>query len=256
MSQLNLDIKSKQEIDNFIQLTQTVKTQELENFKESFAHGNKAAWQRFLVGAYNHPLTWWIGIIQLQMQMGLWGYKYKSVAATRANKLWQITAPLRKEIKGGLNGDPMPTITNIIKYNIKHRKADILGRFTGGAFTNYASTGGRMGNKALPTSAKAVRTITNLGLASYGAAIQAVVKGHNNLEAVIQSILTGQPEQLPQNIKTMNDVSLTKEEEKYQEAMESALLEISKLTQVSPGPVPINEFCQKKENRNLKGICK
>jgi len=256
MSQLNLDITKKQEIDILIQRTQTANPQELENFKNNFAHGNKAAWQCFLIGAYNHPLTWWIGIIQLQMQMGLWGYKYKSVAAIRANKLWQITAPLRKEIKGGLNGEPMPLITNIIKYNIKHRKADILGRFTGGAFTNYASTGGRMGNKALPTSAKAVRTVTNLGLASYGAAIQAVVKGHNNIEAVIQSILTGQPEQLPNNIKTMNDITLTKEDEKYQKAMESALLEISNLTQISPGPTPIKEFCHKKENMNLKGICK
>lgn len=256
MSQLNLDIRSKQNIDKFIQQTKTVNPQQLDQFKDNFAHGNKAAWQRFLVGAYNHPLTWWIGIIQLQMQMGLWGFKYKSVAAIRANKLRQITAPLRKEIKGGLNGEPMPIITNIIKYNIKHRKADILGRFTGGAFTNYASTGGRMGNKALPTSAKAVRTVTNLGLASYGAAIQAVVKGHNNLEAVIQSILTGRPEQLPANIKTMNDIPLTKEEERYQEAIESALLEISKLTQLSPGPIPIKEFCQKKENMNLKGICK
>lgn len=255
MSQLDLDIKSKQEIDKFIQRTQTASPQELENFKDDFAHGNKAVWQRFLLGAYNHPLTWWIGIIQLQMQMGLWGHKYKSVAAIRANKLWQITAPLRKEVKGGLNGEPMPIVTNIIKYNVKHRKADILGRFTGGAFTNYASTGGRMGNKALPTSAKAVRTVTNLGLASYGAAIQAVVKGHNNLEAVIQSILTGQPEQLPPNIKNMNDIPLTKEEEKYQAAMEFALLEISNLTQVSPGPIPISEFCQKKENMNLKGIC-
>lgn len=256
MSQLNLDLRSKQNIDKFIQQTKTVNPQQLDQFKDNFAHGNKAAWQRFLVGAYNHPLTWWIGIIQLQMQMGLWGFKYKSVAAIRANKLRQITAPLRKEIKGGLNGEPMPIITNIIKYNIKHRKADILGRFTGGAFTNYASTGGRMGNKALPTSAKAVRTVTNLGLASYGAAIQAVVKGHNNLEAVIQSILTGRPEQLPANIKTMNDIPLTKEEERYQEAIESALLEISKLTQLSPGPIPIKEFCQKKENMNLKGICK
>jgi len=256
MSQLNLDLRSKQNIDKFIQQTKTVNPQQLDQFKDNFAHGNKAAWQRFLVGAYNHPLTWWIGIIQLQMQMGLWGFKYKSVAAIRANKLRQITAPLRKEIKGGLNGEPMPIITNIIKYNIKHRKADILGRFTGGAFTNYASTGGRMGNKALPTSAKAVRTVTNLGLASYGAAIQAVVKGHNNLEAVIQSILTGRPEQLPANIKTMNDIPLTKEEERYQEAIESALLEISKLTQLSLGPIPIKEFCQKKENMNLKGICK
>lgn len=256
MTQLNLDITSKQDIDKFIKNTQSLNQQELDNFKNNFAQGNKAAWQRFIVGAYNHPLTWWIGIIQLQMQVGLWGHKYKSIAAIRANMLWQITAPLRKEVKGGLHGDSMPIITTIVKYNIKHRKADILGRLTGGAFTNYASTGGRMGNKALPNSAKVVRTVTNLGLASYGAAIQAVVKGHKNIEAIIQSILTGQPEQLPPNIKNMGDLPLNEEEQKYQAAIESALLEITRLTQVSPGPIPIREFCQKKENMQLKGICK
>lgn len=113
-----------------------------------------------------------------------------------------------------------------------------------------------MGDKALPKSAIPIRAITNLGLASYGAAIQAVVKGHNNLEAVIQSILTGRPEQLPSNIKNQSVLPLTEEEKKYQLAIESALLEISKLTQISPSPIPIKEFCQKQENMQLKGICK
>jgi len=229
MSQLNLNIHDKQEIDKFIRNVQSQNQRELDIFKDNFAQGNKASWHRFLVGAYNHPLTWWIGIIQLQMQMDLWGHKYKSIAAIRANMLWQITAPLRKEVENGLHGDSMPIITTIVKYNIKHRKADILGRLAGGAFTNYASTGGQMGDKVLPKSAKPVRTVTNLGLASYGAAIQAVVKGHKNIEAVTQSILTGQPEQLPPNLKNIGDIPLTEEEMKYQLAIEAAILEISKL---------------------------
>lgn len=139
MSQLNLNIHDKQEIDKFIRNVQSQNQRELDIFKDNFAQGNKASWHRFLVGAYNHPLTWWIGIIQLQMQMDLWGHKYKSIAAIRANMLWQITAPLRKEVENGLHGDSMPIITTIVKYNIKHRKADILGRLAGGAFTNYAS---------------------------------------------------------------------------------------------------------------------
>ena len=256
MSQLNLDIRSKQAIDKFIEHSRSMSQEEIEHFKNNFAHGDKAAWQRFLIGAYNHPLTWWIGIIQLQMQMGLWGHKYQSIAAVRANILWQITAPLRNEVEAGLHGEPIPIISFIVKYNLKYRKADILGRLTGGVFTNYASTGGRMGNKILPSSLKVVRTVTNLGLASYGAAIQAIVKGQHKLEAIIQSILTGRPELLPKMIKELRDLHLTEEEEKYQAMIESALLEIARLSQVSPGPIPIKEFCQRKENMNLKGICK
>ena len=82
------------------------------------------------------------------------------------------------------------------------------------------------------------------------------MKGQHKLEAIIQSILTGRPELLPKMIKELRDLHLTEEEEKYQAMIESALLEIARLSQVSPGPIPIKEFCQRKENMNLKGICK
>lgn len=256
MSELNLNNMDKQDIQKFFNNAQSLKKHEVDAFKSQFAHGNQAAWHRFLVGVYNHPLTWWIGIIQLQMQMGIWGHQYKSMASIRANLLWQITAPLRKEVRNAVHGDSMPIVSTIVKYNLKHHKADILGRLAGGVFTNYASTGGRFGNKRLPQSAKHIRTVTNLGLASYGAAIQAVVKDQKTIEALIQSILTGRPEQLPANLSNLGDVSLSEEEKQYQLAIEAALLEISKLSQVSPGPIPIEEFCLKKENINLKGICK
>jgi len=256
MSGLNLNNTDKQDIQKFFNNIQGLKKREVDTFKTQFAYGNQAAWHRFIVGAYNHPLTWWIGIIQLQMQMGLWGYQYKAMASIRANLLSQITAPLRDEVKNAVQGESAPIISAIVKYNLKHHKADILGRLAGGAFTNYASTGGRFGNKRLPQSMKHVRTVTNLGLASYGAAIKAVVKGQRSIEAVIQSILTGRPEQLPGNLQDLNGMPLTEEEEKYQQALETAILEISRLTKISPGPIPTKEFCLKEENVNLKGICR
>jgi len=40
----------------------------------------KPAWLRFLKGAYDMPVTWWIGIIHCTMLAGIWGNKYKSAA--------------------------------------------------------------------------------------------------------------------------------------------------------------------------------
>lgn len=128
MSELNLNNMDKQDIQKFFNNAQSLKKHEVDAFKSQFSHGNQAAWHRFLVGVYNHPLTWWIGIIQLQMQMGIWGHQYKSMASIRANLLWQITAPLRKEVRNAVHGDSMPIVSTIVKYNLKHHKADILGR--------------------------------------------------------------------------------------------------------------------------------
>lgn len=56
-----------------------------DGFSMTFPHGNEAAWYRFVKGTYNHPITWWVGIFQLQMQMGIWGSCHRAVASTRAS---------------------------------------------------------------------------------------------------------------------------------------------------------------------------
>src|SRR5690606_19961606 len=102
------------------------------NFTTNFANGNEAAWRRFLKGANNHPITWWIGIFQLQMQMGIWGHQYRSVASARASVLWQICEPLRQEAHGSLHGEEAPILSAIVRYNLNYRKADMAGRLAGG----------------------------------------------------------------------------------------------------------------------------
>lgn len=190
------------------------------------------------------------------MQMGIWGHRYRSMASTRASVLWQLSQPLRDEARAGLKGEAMPLLSDIVRYNLKHRKADIVGRLVGGGFTHYASMGGRLGNKRLSKFEKFAVGATNLGIASYGAAIKAITTGPKTLEAVIQSVLTGRPEHLPDGYRRDSGVPLTEEENRLLENVEAGLSEVMSLTQVGPGPTPIKEFCSRPENINLKGVCR
>jgi hypothetical protein len=148
MTSLNLSVTEKNHIQALVEYIQT-NPRELDQFTKGVAGGTEAAWRRFLKGTYNHPITWWVGIFQLQMQVGVWGHHHRSVASTRASVLWQLTQPLRNEAAGLVSGRDAPMLYAIVRYYLKHRKADIVGRLAGGAFTNYASTGGRLGNKSL-----------------------------------------------------------------------------------------------------------
>lgn len=256
MPSLNLSVTEKHDVQKFVENVQRGHRRDLDGFSMTFAQGNEAAWYRFIKGTYNHPITWWIGIFQLQMQMGMWGSHHRAVASTRASVLWQISRPLRDEVVGMVHGEPVPLLSAIVRYNLKHRKADIIGRFLGGAFTNYASMGGRLGQKHLPKTAKHIGTVTNLGIASYGAAIKAVGGGPRTLEAVVQSVLTGSPEHLPPSYRNDIGAPLGKSEGEVLQNLQSALSEVMSLSQAAPGPVPIAEFCSRPENVNLKGVCR
>lgn len=255
MSFLNLSSTEKDDVQIFVENVQA-EPRTLDGFSITFAHGNEAAWYRFIKGTYNHPITWWIGIFQLQMQMGIWGHRHRAVASTRANVLWRITLPLRNEAGGAFKGESAPLLSTIVRYNVKYRKADIAGRLLGSNFTNYASTGGRFGNQRLSKAGKLARMVTNFGIASYGAAIKAVGQGLKSIDAVIQSILTGHPEHLPPDYRSDSDAPLGKEEAELLENLKPVLSEVMSLTQVAPGPVTIHDFCSRPENINLKGVCR
>lgn len=200
----------------------------------------------------DHVVDWYFSADHSNGDMG---FHRQCQATTRANVLWQLSKPLRDEASGLLKNENVPLLSAIVRYNLKHRKADIVGRLVGGAFTSYASTGGRFGNKRLSKNVKRVRTITNLGIASYGAAIKAVVEGHETLEAMIQSVLTGRPERLPGGYRDDNSAPISEEESKLLENLGPILSEVMSLTQAEPGPIPIAEFCSRPENINLKAVC-
>jgi hypothetical protein len=249
---LNLGSKEKKDseilIDNLSNLSQA----EIDAFILKFANSGEPAWHRFVKGAYNHPVTWWIGIFQLQMQMGVWGHKRKANANLRSNALWQITKPLRDVERP--EGEYI--LANIVKYNFRYKKADITGRLAGGVFTNYASTGGRLGRK-LKGTVKHPVSLLNFIIASYGAAIKAMASGNKSIDSVIQSVLTGRPETLPlELISSVRGSSYTEEEMKLLNSSEMVLSEVMALSQLAPPPIPIKEFCERPENINLTGLCK
>jgi hypothetical protein len=249
MNNLSLTNEQKQASQALVESLQSAPKKDLNSFVLNFST-SEPAWHRFIKGAYNHPITWWIGIFQLQMQMGLWGHQRKSSANVLASTLWQITRPLRDE--ASTTGKDI--LLSVVKYNIKYKKSDMVGRLAGGAFTNYASTGGRAG-KRIPKGLKYPINLSNLILASYGAAIKAMASGHGNLESVIQSILTGRPESL-QRSQLQSTGELSPEEERLLNSSEVALTEVMALSQVLPSPMPVKEFCLRPENINLKSLCK
>ena len=167
-----------------------------------------------------------------------------------------MTAPLRDELVRALQGENTPILNQVIDYNAKNRKADIAGRLAGGAFTNYASTGGRFGNKRFGMRAKAVRSATNFTIASYGAAIKAIAEGYRVKGSIIQSILTGRAEVILPTQRDFNEFPLTEEEREKVEKLESLLSGMTPFMYVSPRPIPIQEFCLLPDNINLDSICK
>ncbi|QIL88447.1 hypothetical protein GNX18_00675 [Microbulbifer sp. SH-1] len=76
------------------------------------------------------------------MQLGLWGTRHRSDASVRANVLLRVSEPIQREMAGLVEGQSAPILRFLLHYNMKYRKTDILGGLTGGAFTNFASTGG------------------------------------------------------------------------------------------------------------------
>lgn len=97
MSKLNLSSNEKKSVQSFTEELHQVKKHELQTFIGNNTKGNKSVWFRFIKGAYSHPLTWWMGIFQLQMQTGVWGHNHQASARIRANKAWLASKPIRKK---------------------------------------------------------------------------------------------------------------------------------------------------------------
>jgi len=110
----------------------------------------------------------------------------------------------------------------------------------------------RISSKPLKRSVAA----TNFTIASYGAAIKALTEGKAHLDEVVQSILTGSADKLPKTYHYDKKIKPSEKEKERLKALESALDGIMSLSQIESSPVPINEFCSKPENINIKDLCK
>ncbi|WP_078120289.1 hypothetical protein [Thiosocius teredinicola] len=265
LMELDLDPAAKRDVEGFIEELKKKSEQEVTEFAIKATHADDPSWWRFAVGVKNHPITWWMGIFQLQMQAGLWGHKHQIAANQRADIL---LFPLKQLYTQSQNIDlgheqadkvidkSQEVIGKVINFNLKHRKADMVGRTIGGVFTSYASGGGRAGaRKPKSFTKKAGIASTNFALASYGAAIKAVGLGYTKAEDILQSILTGRPEQMPIGFRTESP-SLDGEGAEYAQGVQAVAPVMIGFASATSGPVPIQVFCNRPENINLKGVCR
>ncbi len=142
---------------------------------------------RFGRGFTSYPITWWAANIQLAALSGALGAKQKPPAQIRQNTLARIlyTAQQNK-----------PKTAQVIKFFGKHKitndTASVIGRVTGGVFTNWAMFKGRgLRGSGVNPALKGAGSVGNLVLTSYGAAILGIAKGARRLEEILGMILTG-----------------------------------------------------------------
>lgn len=195
------------------------------NFLEKAADKKPNAVIRAVQGAYSHPRDWWVGILWCNMAVGMFGGE----AQTRARGWGR---DLRTILVFAENNPSLAA--GIVGLHTRHKASsspEFYGRLAGGAFTNYASTGGRIGGRILNLGVKGKvgRTLTNFFLASLGAAILTVKYGARDIASVMDSMLTGNyrsgldNNQYKEMFRTVieNDLSVSEEEEQ-------ALLEVAR----------------------------
>jgi len=139
---------------------------------------------RLISGAYSHPRDWWCAIFYCCMQIGLFGPEAKAMSDPWKRDLNTILK-FAKE-------NPVLAV-RLLSVHLKHQMQtpEFYGRIGGGFFTNYASTGGRFGNKVLGRKGKMLRTTVNFKLANSGAAVLSVKYGGRDIVSVFDAMLTG-----------------------------------------------------------------
>lgn len=116
--------------------------------------------------------------------------------------------------------------------------------------------GGALGNR-LSYGLKIPAAAVNFTVASFGACIQAVAKGHRSYGALAQSILIGKPENLSEidlfnhRLPSVHGV----DSRLSGEALLFQVISVDAINAMHSDPVPISEFCERPENRNLRTIC-
>lgn len=241
------------ELDSLVHLLDQTEAKEYEEFLNEFADPDSPVWLRYSQAIYNNPKTWWIGLIQISMLSGLWGHRHRRAASIRQNTLSQTFA---QYFSRRSDEQQIKDAEQIIRYNLKYRKAEVLGRLHGGLFTSYAASGGALG-KRLPAGTKIPAAAVNFTVASFGACIQAVAKGHRSYGALAQSILIGKPESVSEielfNHKLPSEHGL--DSRASGEALLFQITSVREINAMNSSPIPISEFCSRPENRHLRTLC-
>lgn len=194
MSELNLSIDEKQRIQQLVEQLAEEDPRDADRFLRDYKLKNIPIWRRYIGAVYKQPVTWWIGILQTMMVTGAFGYKHQRNAQIRQSILHQALVRARKESSQPQYSERR---AEILRYVIKHRLPELMGRLNGSIFTNYASTGGRMGSR---TGRSLLLNLslsgTNFAVASFGALIAGVDEGLKT-DDIILAILTGKTGSVP-----------------------------------------------------------
>jgi hypothetical protein len=249
---LNFGAGERREFWELVKLVNGSETHDAQNFLTEFPDSSSPVWMRYSTAIYNHPKTWWIGLIQLAMLSGAWGDRHRRSAATRQSILAQT---IQRYFSSRSHSKKLADADRIIRYCFTHHKADILGRLHGGVFTNYAATGGAF-SRRLSGTVTIPAAAVNFTIASFGACIEAVSKGYRSYGSLAQSILIGRPKYFPEG--ELNKSSFpppVNDSEISNEALLSKVVAIYQINNFYSGPIPISEFCSRPENRNLRRLC-
>lgn len=250
---LDFGAKEKEELDALMRMLEQSDNTTSRDFLDSFTNSSSPSWIRYSQAIYNHPKTWWIGIIQLTMLTGVWGDRHRRAASMRQSALSQIVT---RYFSTRSDEGRLSDAEKIVLFNLKFRKADVLGRLHGGLFTNYAATGGLYG-KRLSNSVKIPAAAVNFTLASFGACVEAIAQGYRSYGALAQSILIGKPESISDTRVFNGSFQAPPDVDSHmaREALLSQVVAVHYLNGMKDGPVPVREFCSRPENQNLKKVC-
>lgn len=246
-----LDFKSRVGVNHLIQNLPKDRHSRERVLMDVWVRNRPPAFSRFASSMVNQPVTWWVGVLHLAMRAGAFGEKYQAESEVRSSQIGQILGHFTT----------YENIKRLVKFYVKYKKADVVGRFAGGYFTNYTVSGGRKNWTKKVSKSKLKQNITGGGLAlgnfliaSYGAIIQVYLKGHKTIEDFSSAILIGKPAPIITKVRDefteeeLEDIQLLTYLCKQQ-------LDFCRVINMDDyrKPVPIDEFC---EDRANQAICR
>jgi len=106
-------------------------------------------------------------------------------------------------------------------------------------------------------SVKIPAAAVNFTIASFGACVESVAKGHRTYGALAQAILIGKPENISEHELFNHTLPPSPEVDTRAsgEALLAQVVAVNYLNEMNSGPVPISDFCARPENQHLKTVC-
>lgn len=139
---------------------------------------------RIIQGAYSFPRDWWCAIFYCYMRLGVFGSRAQSDAEGWGRAISTV-------LRWALN-DPSTAARLLRTYlRSKSDSPEFYARIGGGVFTNFASRGGRFGQRILSGPIKGGSMAANFVLANTGAAVLTVKYGGQDIASIFGAMFTG-----------------------------------------------------------------